>query len=128
MKRTIAILSSILVLTLVSFASTSQAQQNTQKLSKQQLASLISTAKTPADHIRIAQYYGSEAQSDLAQSQEHAQMAEQFKRNPITNSSKSATGTVNHCEYLAQHFQQSAAANQKLEQEHEQMATQAGQK
>ncbi len=128
MKRTIVILSSILVLALVAFASASQAQQNTEKLSKQQLATLISTAKTPAEHSRIAQYYGAEAQSDLAQSQEHAQMAEQFKENPVTNSSKSVTGTVNHCEYLAQHFQQSAVANQKLEQEHEQMAREAGQK
>jgi hypothetical protein len=128
MKRTIVFLSSILVFAVVAFAATSQAQQNSVKLSKQQLATLIATANTPAEHTRIAQYYAAEVQSDLALSQEHAQMAEQFSKNPATNSSKSSTGTVNHCEYLAQHFKQSAVKAQQLEQAHEQMAREAGQK
>jgi superoxide dismutase len=128
MKRTIVILSSIALFAAIAFAQTSPAQQNPEKLSKQQLATLISTAKTPAEHSRIAQYYGAQAQSDLAQAQEHEQMAAQFKSNPATSSSKNAAGTVNHCEYLAQHLKASAAENQKLAQEHEQMAREAGQK
>jgi hypothetical protein len=128
MNRTIVVLSSIFVFALIAFASTAQAQQNSADLSKQQLATLIASAKTPAEHTRIAQYYGAQAQADLALSQEHAQMADQFEKNSVTSSSKFTTGTVNHCAYLAASYKQSAAKMQKLEQEHEQMAKEAGQK
>jgi uncharacterized protein YacL (UPF0231 family) len=128
MKRTIVLLSSILVFAAVAFAQTAQAQPKPEKISKQQLLSLIVTAKTPAEHTRIAQYYQAEAQVDLAQSKEHEQMAEQYKKNPLISSSKYAAGTVNHCEYLAQHFKESAAKLQELAQEHEQMAQDAEQK
>ena len=128
MNRTIVVLSSIFVFALAAFASTAQAQQNSADLSKQQLATLIASAKTPAEHTRIAQYYGAQAQADLALSQEHAQMADQFEKNSVTSSSKFTTGTVNHCAYLAASYKQSAAKMQKLEQEHEQMAKEAGRK
>lgn len=128
MNRTIAILSPIFVLALVASASSLQAQQNPSELSRQQLVTLIASAKTPAEHTRIAQYYGAQAQADLALSREHARMADQFKSNSVTSSSKFAAGTVNHCAYLAQSYKQSAARMQKLEQEHEQMAKEAGQK
>jgi hypothetical protein len=128
MNRTIATLSFATVLAFTSVAAFAQTQPNPDKLSKQQLVSLIASAKTPAEHIRIAQYYGAKAQDYLAQSNEHAQMAEQFKQNPVTSSSKFSTGTVNHCEYLAQNFKQKAERMQKLEAEHEQMAKDAEQR
>lgn len=127
MKQSIVILSSVFAAVLV-LASTAQAQQNTDKLSKQQLSALIANAKTPVEHERIAQYYSAKAQDDLAQAKEHEQMAQQFKSNSVTSSSKYAAGTVNHCEYLAQQLGQNAAAMQKLQQQHEQMAAEAGQK
>jgi hypothetical protein len=128
MNRTFVSLSFAAVLAFTSFAVTAQAQPNSDNLSKQQLVSLIASAKTPAEHLRIAEYYGAKAQDDLAQSKEHAQMAEQFKSNPLTNSSKFSTGTVNHCEFMAQNFKQKAEQMQQLEQQHEQMAREAGQK
>jgi hypothetical protein len=128
MNRTIATLSFAAVLAFTSFAALAQAQPNSDNLSKQQLLSLIASAKTPAEHIRIAQYYGAKAQDYLAQSKEHAQMAEQFKKNALTSSSKFSAGTINHCEFLAQDFKQKAENMQKLEQDHEQMAREAGQK
>jgi hypothetical protein len=42
-------------------------------LSKRQLNTLIATAKTPAEHQRIAEFYLSQAQDYVAQSKEHAQ-------------------------------------------------------
>jgi lipoprotein-anchoring transpeptidase ErfK/SrfK len=125
MKNTFAVLSFAAVLALTASASMAQPPQNAEKLSKQQLTSLIATAKTPAEHTRIAEYYGAKAQEDLALSQEHAQMASQFKANSVTSSSKFAPGTVNHCEYLAQRFKADAVKMQQLEQEHEQMAKEA---
>jgi hypothetical protein len=75
MKRTIVFLSYILVFTAVAFAQAAQPQQKPEKLSKRQLLSLIATAKTPAEHNRIAQYYRAAAQDYLAQSKEHEEMA-----------------------------------------------------
>jgi hypothetical protein len=128
MNRTIATLSFAIVLAFTSFAASAQTQLISADLSKQQLVSLIASAKTPAEHIRIAQYYGAKAQDYLAQSNEHAQMAEQFKENSLTSSPKFSFGTVNHCEYLAQSFKQKAERMQKLEQLHEQMAKDAEQR
>lgn len=125
MKRTVVVLSFALVLASTAVAQSPSAQKP-EKLTRQQLASLIASAKTPADHTRIAQFYGAEAQDELAQSKQHEQMAAQFKANPATSSAKFATGTVNHCEYLAQHLKQSAAQAQELEREHKQMAVEAG--
>jgi hypothetical protein len=128
MKRTIVILSSIFVFAVLALASVAQAQPNAEKLSKHDLQSLVASAKTPAEHNRLAQYYSAQAQDYLAQSKEHEQMAEQYKANALTSSSKYAAGTVNHCAYLAKSFKASAAQMQVLSQEHAAMAKEAGQK
>ena len=125
MNRTFVSLSFAVVLALAPFAVLSQTQQSPEQLNKKQLNSLIANAKTPADHIRIAQYYEAKAQDDLAQSSEHEQMAAQWKANPAGRSTKFVNGTVNHCEYLAKHFRADAAKMQKLAQTHQQMATEA---
>jgi hypothetical protein len=44
----------------------------------------------------------------------------------VTNSSKFATGTVNHCEYFAQSFKEMATKMQELADMHEQMAKDSG--
>jgi len=126
MKRTIAIVSLALAMTVAAFAQASQAAQpKVQKLSEQQLMSLIATAKTPAEHSRLAQYYEAQAQEFLAQSKEHQEMAEQYKKNVMMSTSKYATGTVNHCEYFAKSFKEDATKAQELATIHEQMAKDA---
>ncbi len=97
-----------------------------EKLTKSQLRSLIATATTPEQHMRLVQYYEAEAQHYQAESNEHLEMAEQFKKNPITNNSKFVFGTVNHCEYYGQLFKQDAIKMQNLAHMHEQMAEAAG--
>lgn len=104
------------------FTSAAFASQPAEKLSKQQLAILVATAKTPAEHTRIAAYYAAEAQNEMAQAKVHEQMAARYKQNPAASSAKFATGTVNHCEYLAQHMKQDAFRLQSLAEEHEKMA------
>jgi hypothetical protein len=127
MKRSLVILSIALALTLTAF-SQAQSAPKSEKLSEQQLLSLITTAKTPADHTRIADYYQAQAKNYLAQSKEHEQMAAAYKKNPVTSSSKFATQTVNHCDYLAQSFKKDADRVQDLAKLHEQMAKDATQK
>jgi hypothetical protein len=126
MKRICGILSLTLVLSVTALAETPVPTQNqAEKLSKKQLHALIVTAKTTAEHQRIAQYYEAKAQDFLAQSKKHEQMAEQFKANGVVNSSKWANNTVGHCEYFAKHFQEASVKMQDLASQHEQMAKEA---
>ena len=131
MKRTISIfsiLSLAFVMTVVAFGQTTSSQQTKpEHLSKRQLNSLIATAKTPAEHQRIAQYYQAKAQDYLAQAKEHEQMVAAYKANPSLTA-KSQASTINHCEYFVQTFKDLAAKSQELAQLHDQMAKDAEQK
>lgn len=125
MKRIFSILPLALVLAAAAVAQTPAAPQNqAEKLSKKQLLSLIATAKTPAEHRRIAQYYEAKAQDYLAQSKEHQAMADQYKANRSI-STKFATNSVGHCEYFAKYFQEASVKAQEMANLHEQMAKEA---
>lgn len=110
---------------IVAFAQ-SAPQAQPEKLSKQQLLTLIASAKTPTDHERIAHYYEAQAQNDRALAQKHAQMEAEFKQNVVTSSSKWVSDTVNHCAYVVQNYTREAARMEGLAQEHEEMARLAG--
>lgn len=127
MRRFIGILILCIALTAAIY-SQAQSQPKAGKLGKQQLLSLIATAKTPAEHRRLAKYYEAQAKSYLAQAKEHEELSEAYKKNPMTSSSKFAAGTVDHCEYFAQSFKEDAAKMQELAEMHEQMAKDAEQK
>src|SRR4051794_6776604 len=127
MKRSLVILSIVLALTFTAFSQTQPTAKN-EKLSEKQLLALIATAKTSADHTRIADYYQAQATNYLAQSKEHEQMAAAYKKNPIFNGSKFATGTVNHCEYVAQSLKKDSDEAQDLAKIHEEMAKEATEK
>jgi len=127
MRRILPPLSFTFFVTLSSLipAFSAVAQSQPEKLSKHQLQSLIATARTPAEHERIAHYYEAKAQFDLAEADQQQQLAEQFRANPVTDSAKFVIGNVNHSEYEAQKFRQDAAKYQALAREQEQMAERA---
>jgi hypothetical protein len=125
MIRTVVSLSFAAVLAFTPFAAAARAQQSSEALSKKQLQTLIVTAKTSAEHLRIAQYYETKAEGYLAESRKHEEMTAQYAASPVGSSSKFATGTVSHCVYLTRHFKAEAAKMQLLEQQHEQMAKEA---
>lgn len=128
MKRTFSILSVLSLALVMTVAAFGQTPVKPQHLSKQQLNTLIATAKTPADHERIAQFYQSEAQDYLAQSKEHEAMVAAYKSNPTMTNNKNQASTINHCEYFVQAFKDLAAKSQELAQLHEQMAKDAEKK
>jgi hypothetical protein len=99
-------------------------EQTTPTLGKSELDALIATAKTPAEHARIAQDYRDQAQDFLAQSKEHAAMVAAYKTNPNINA-KNQAATIGHCEYFAAKFNDLAVKSQELAKMHEQMATDA---
>ena len=128
MKRTFAMLSVFslaIVMTAAAVGQTTSSRQTRQEhLSKGQLYTLISTAKTPAEHQRIAQYYQAKAQDYLAQAKEHEQMVAAYKANPSLTA-KSQASTINHCEYFVKTFNELAVKSQELAQLHEHMAEEA---
>jgi|GEM_PF-1908860 hypothetical protein len=124
MKRTIVVFAFVIALSASTFAATSRPAQ---QLSGKQVSALIASAKTSAEHQKIADYYRAKAQSYLAESNEHERMAAQFAANPITNNAKTVHGTVNHCQYLAQSLKAKSVRAQELAFEHEKMAKQAEQ-
>jgi len=122
MKRTVSILSVLSLALVMTVAAIGQTPAKPQHLSKQQLNTLIATAKTPAEHQRIAQFYQSQALDYLAQSKEHEAMVAAYKANPSMTNNKNQASTINHCEYFVQTFKDLAAKSQELAQLHEQMA------
>jgi len=126
MNRTIVAFAFVLALTVSSYAATSS--QPAQPLTNKQLSALIASAKTPAEHQQIADYYRAQSQSYLAESNGHAIMATNFAANSATNNDKTVHGTVNHCQYLAQSLKAKSVKAQQLALKHENMARKAAQK
>jgi hypothetical protein len=129
MKRTFAILSVLslaLVLTTVAFGQTSSTPKP-EHLTKQQLNTLISTAKTPADHQRIAQYYKGQAVDYLAQAKDHEAMVAAYKANSVLSNDKNQASTISHCEYFVTTFKALADNSEELAASHERMAKEAPQ-
>ena len=127
MKRTFGMLiaTSFFAVATAAFGLASTTQSAPESPSASQVKAWIASAKTPADHLRIARFYQANAQEDLAQAQEHESMLAAYKANPTQVNEKSRRSTADHCEYFVQHLKSQAAENQKLAQLHEQMANKA---
>jgi len=127
MKRFGSIFALTLAMTITVIAQVSPTSPaKPEKLTKSELRSLIATATTPEQHMRLARYYEAKAQRYLAESNEHQTMVEQFQKNPMMNNDKRVFGTVDHCEYYAQVFEQQAVKMQGLAHMQEQMEKAAG--
>jgi hypothetical protein len=103
-------------------------QPKPEHLSKQQLNTLIATAKTPAEHQRIADYYAASAQDYRAQAQEHEDMIAAYKSNTSLSNDKNRTSTIGHCEYFVKTLKDLAVKSDELAKLHEEMAQEAGRK
>ena len=128
MKRMISVLSLVFVMTLTVSGYAITTSQTPDHLSKKQLSALVATAKTPAEHERIANYYRVQANDDLVQSRYHAGMATQFKTNPVASNSKFSRQTVDHCAYLAQSLKDQSVKAENLARQHDEMAKDSDQK
>ena len=131
MKRAISIfsiLSLAFVMTVAAFGQTTSTQQTKpEHFSKHQLTTLIATAKTPAEHQRLAQYYEAKARDYLVQSKEHEQMLAAYKANPSIGG-KSRAAFIDHCESYSRYDKDMSVKSQELAQLHEQMAKDVEQK
>lgn len=132
MKRTFAVLSVLslaFVMTAAAFGQApSTSQPKPEHLNKQQLNTLIASAKTPSEHERIARFYEAKAEGYRAQAKEHEAMVAAYKANSSLSTNKNQASTISHCEYFVQTFKEMAVKSHELAQLHEQMAKTAEQK
>ena len=92
-----------------------------EKLTRRELKTLIASAKTPADHERIATYYRAEAQNLEAKQREHEEELAEYYKNTSRYPSKYPT-MGDHCRSLATHYKMAAQRAAELAEMHEQLA------
>lgn len=102
----------------------SEAQTAGKTLSKKQLSELVATAKTAADHRKLAEHYRAEAAKHEAEAKEHVELAAKYKANPTINDLKrpGAPDTASHCLTFAEHCRKLAASMTEMAAMHEEMA------
>lgn len=118
---------------LVSFIPRSFAADTEKNLSKKEVKVLIATAKTPAEHRRIATYYHEQAARLIANSNEHVAMAEAYAKNPVfaaveAKQQASFGQGASHCRRWAELYKEQAKEAEVLAALHEEMAKSAEQK
>ena len=123
---TVAILAMSSTLPLSLAASDSQSKP----ISKTELKVLLKTAKEPADHRKIAEYYRREAQRLSAEAKNHRNMGEIYQSSPLPFEGKHVYGSVglSHCRYWADLQTKEAKEAEALATLHDEMAKEAEQK
>lgn len=120
----------IFALVLSSFAPVSMAAENNPVLSRKELKVLVRTAKEPAAHRKIAEYYRQEAQRLTARAKYHEEMGAIYEKSPLPYEGKFPYGTVglSHCRHWSQLDREQAKEAEALAALHEDMAKASEQK
>ena len=100
------------------------AQTPGKSLSKKQLADLVATSKTAADHRKLAQHYRAMAAKHELEAKEHVELAAKYKAHPTASESKrpGAPDTAAHCLMYAEHCRNAAKVMNEMAAMHEEMA------
>ncbi len=100
------------------------AQTAGKTLSKKQLSELVATAKTAADHRKLAEHYRAAAAKHEAEAKEHVELAAKYRANPTASETKrpGAPDTASHCMTFAEHCRKQAAIMTEMAAMHEEMA------
>jgi hypothetical protein len=105
-------------------ATAAQARKSTDLLTSKQVKTLVATAKTPADHLKLSKHFTVLAAKYEDQANEHAAEAQAYRKNPTFMESKnpSGPGTAAHCDRFAELTRQAAKEARELASAHEHMA------
>lgn len=124
----------IVLLTLLSFTPAySAAAEKASTLNKKDLKVLLKSAKTPAEHLRIAGYYRQKAQELTASSKQHSELAATYVKNPPFPALEAKHGIsfaqgATHCRHWAKRDAEEATKAEAVATQHEEMAKAAEQK
>ena len=117
---TLTVISLLLSLCALVVAATAETSAS---LSKKELKTLLTTAKTPADHQRLAAYYRDKAQRLTAKAQEFSAQADSLATQTGTIDGKTRVAcqiAQSHYRYLAKLSAQEAKDSEMLAAQHEQ--------
>jgi hypothetical protein len=100
--------------------------QTPEHLTKKQLNALVASAKTPAEHQRVAAYYRAESELLSAEADQYADLAGRFFSSPATYSVKSAPGS--HCIFMERDLRAKSVKARAIAEQHKRLAQAAEQK
>ena len=116
--RLVASAAFLVALALGVSGSSMRAADTAAPLTKQQVKELIKTAKTPEEHMELAQYYRYEADKFKSEAQEHKEMSAEYIHHIIP---KFPTMSQ-HCNDLSGYLTRAAGKAERLAAMHEEMA------
>jgi hypothetical protein len=119
-KRILAIAISALALTGITTGADS-----TPKMGKREVKALIGSAKTAADHQKLATYFRQEAARLRAKQQEHEEEAAEYFKNPSNHPVPKYPTLGQHCRDLAANYKMAAEKVLTLAELHESLAKEA---
>ena len=105
--------------------STAWAAESAGKLTKSQVKALIVTAKTPADHMKLAKYYRYEAGMLQTEMNDHNEMAAAYDKNPSGHPVPKAMTLGDHCRNLVKGDMDAIKEANEMADMHEEMAKNA---
>jgi hypothetical protein len=94
------------------------------ELKPNEVKALVGSAKTQADHMKLAHHYTAMAAKHEAEAQDHEALASEYTRNPQIAASKHpmAQNTIEHCKFMAEHCHNAAKEMKAMAAAHEEMA------
>jgi hypothetical protein len=109
---------------LPSQAADKPAAKNGSTMTAKESQELVATAKTPQDHLRLAQYFNHQAAGYEAEATNHDAMVVAYRKNAVAFSRNTLEGTraIGHCEFLAKSNRDMAVAVREMAASHEAMA------
>lgn len=99
-----------------------RAAQPSVRMNKKQLKTLIASAKTPDDHMRLAAYYRGEADRLKTQQKEHEEEAAEYYKDPSRHPIPKYPTLGQHCRDLAYYYGKGAESALALASAHDRAA------
>jgi hypothetical protein len=99
-----------------------QSSKASDLLTPLQVKALITSAKTPADHIKLQRHFVALAVRYEAEATEHADLAKLYRSNPGSHYPGNNAQQAVHCDRLSELTLEGAKAARALASDHEKMA------
>ena len=114
------------VATALIFAGLASAQAK-DVLKPKEVKALVASARTHADHMKLARHFNAVASKHEAEAKEHEELAAEYRKNPTISEYKrpGAPDTAAHCKYYAEHCRKAAKEMREMAAAHEDMAKKA---
>ena len=115
----------LLSATALAFAAAALPAAGADAVSHDQLMHMIQTAKTPADHEKIAAVYEQQARADQAAAENHRRMERLYKGIDPTQGGRGSGQMAVHCKRIADDYSRAAEENAQLAKLHRDAAASA---